>query len=213
MKMKKQMGLILILVLFVSACSSTGSQEAARVELSADYAEDALSVEMQLVVGSLILDESDQPINAELASNLVPYWKMYLSLAESDTAAPEEMDAVISEIQGMMTQDQVGYIAGLQLTQDSMMTLLDDSGITEQLSLESMGTGDGTGERPEGMVPGSGAGGGAGAGADVEGMDPELIATMQAEREEEGAELLSANRMLVPLIEQLIFQLEGMTNS
>ena len=213
MKMKKQMGLILILVLFVSACSSTGSQEAARVELSADYAEDALSVEMQLVVGSLILDESDQPINAELASNLVPYWKMYLSLAESDTAAPEEMDAVISEIQGMMTQDQVGYIAGLQLTQDSMMTLLDDSGITEQLSLESMGTGDGTGERPEGMVPGSGAGGGAGAGADVEGMDPELIATMQAEREAEGADLLSANRMLVPLIEQLIFQLEGMTNS
>ena len=213
MKMKKQMGLILILVLFVSACSSTGSQEAARVELSADYAEDALSVEMQLVVGSLILDESDQPINAELASNLVPYWKMYLSLAESDTAAPEEMDAVISEIQGMMTQDQVGYIAGLQLTQDSMMTLLDDSGITEQLSLESMGTGDGTGERPEGMVPGSGAGGGAGAGADVEGMDPELIATMQAEREEEGADLLSANRMLVPLIEQLIFQLEGMKNS
>ncbi len=213
MKMKKQMGLILILVLFVSACSSTGSQEAARVELSADYAEDALSVEMQLVVGSLILEESDQALNAELASDLVPYWKMYLSLAESDTAAPEEMDAVISEIQGMMTQDQVGYIAGLQLTQESMMILLDDSGITEQLSLETMGTGDGTGERPEGMVPGSGAGGGAGAGAGVEGMDPELIATMQAEREAEGAESISANRMLVPLIEQLILQLEGMTNS
>ena len=213
MKMKKQMGLILILVLFVSACSSTGSQEAALVELSADYAEDALSVEMQLVVGSLILDESDQPINTELASNLVPYWKMYLSLAESDTAAPEEMDGVISEIQGMMTQDQVSYIAGLQLTQESMMTLLDDSGITEQLSLESMGTGDGTGEKPEGMVPGSGAGGGAGAGAGMEGMDPELIATMQAEREEEGAESSSANRMLVPLIEQLILQLDGIAGS
>ena len=209
MKMKKQMGLILILVLFISACSSTGSQEAALVELSNDYAEDALSVEMQLVVGSLILDESDQPINAELASDLVPYWKMYLSLAESDSAAPEEMDAVLSEIQGMMTQDQVGYIAGLQLTQESMMTLLDDSGIMGQLSLESMGTGDSAGERPEGMVPGSGAGGGAG----MEGMDPELIATMQAEREEEGAESSNANRMLVPLIEQLILQLEGMTNS
>ena len=213
MKMKKQMGLILILVLFVSACSSTGSQEAARVELSADYAEDALSVEMQLVVGSLILEESDKAVTTELASSLVPYWKMYLSLAESDTAAPEEMDGVISEIQGMMTQDQVSYIAGLQLTQESMMTLLDDSGITEQLSLESMGTGDGTGEKPEGMVPGSGAGGGAGAGAGMEGMDPELIATMQAEREEEGAESSSANRMLVPLIEQLILQLDGIAGS
>ena len=213
MKMKKQMGLIVILVLFISACSSTGSQEAAGVELSNDYAEDALSVEMQLVVGSLILEESDKAVTAELASSLVPYWKMYLSLAESDTAAPEEMDGVISEIQGMMTQDQVSYIAGLQLTQESMMTLLDDSGITEQLSLESMGTGDGTGEKPEGMVPGSGAGGGAGAGAGMEGMDPELIATMQAEREEEGAESSSANRMLVPLIEQLILQLDGIAGS
>ncbi len=213
MKMKKQMGLILILVLFVSACSSTGSQEAARVELSNDYAEDALSVEMQLVVGSLILEESDKAVTAELASSLVPYWKMYLSLAESDTAAPEEMDAVMSEIQALMTQDQVSYIAGLQLTQESMMILLNDSGIMEQLSLESMGTGDGTGEKPEGMVPGSGAGGGAGAGAGMEGMDPELIATMQAEREEEGAESSSANRMLVPLIEQLILQLDGIAGS
>ena len=213
MKMKKQMGLILILVLFVSACSSTGSQEAAGVELSNDYAEDALSVEMQLVVGSLILEESDQAVTSELASSLVPYWKMYLSLAESDTAAPEEMDAVMSEIQALMTQDQVSYIAGLQLTQESMKTLLDDSGIMEQLSMESIGTGDGTGERPEGMVPGSGLGGGAGAGVDTEGMDPELVATMQAEREEEGAESVSANRLLVPLIEQLILQLEGIAGS
>ncbi len=138
---------------------------------------------------------------------------MYLSLAESDTAAPEEMDAVMSEIQALMTQDQVSYIAGLQLTQESMMILLNDSGIMEQLSLESMGTGEGTGERPEGMVPGSGAGGGAGAGAGMEGMDPELIATMQAEREEEGTESSSANRMLVPLIEQLILQLDGIAGS
>jgi len=209
MKMKKKMGLILILVLFVSACSSTGSQETAGVELSNDYAEDALSVEMQLVVGSLILEESDKAVTAELASSLVPYWKMYLSLAESDTTAPEEMDAVMSEIQALMTQDQVSYIAGLQLTQESMTILLNDSGIMEQLSLESMGTGDGTGERPEGMVPGSGAGAGAG----KEGMDPELIATMQAEREEEGAESSNTNRMLVPLIEQLILQLDGIAGS
>ena len=209
MKMKKIMGLILILVLFVSACSSTGSQETAGVELSNDYAEDALSVEMQLVVGSLILEESDKAVTAELASSLVPYWKMYLSLAESDTTAPEEMDAVMSEIQALMTQDQVSYIAGLLLTQESMTILLNDSGIMEQLSLESMGTGDGTGERPEGMVPGSGAGAGAG----KEGMDPELIATMQAEREEEGAESSNTNRMLVPLIEQLILQLDGIAGS
>ena len=213
MKMKKQLGLILILVLFASACSSTGSQESTRVVLSTDYAEDALSVEMQLVVGSLILGESDQAVNSELASSLVPYWKMYISLAESDSAAVEEMDGVVSEIQALMTDDQVGYIAGLQLTQESMKILLDDSGIMDQLSLESMGTGDGTGERPEGMVPGSGAGAGAGAGMDSEGMDPELIATMQAEREEEGAESVSANRLLVPLIEELILQLEGIAGS
>ncbi|MCD6424899.1 MAG: hypothetical protein J7L35_05295 [Anaerolineales bacterium] len=213
MKMKTQMGLVLILVLFISACSSTGSQESTRVVLSNDYAEDALSVEMQLVVGSLILEESDQALNPELASSLVSYWKLYLSLAESDTAAVEEMDSVVSEIQALMTQDQVSYIAGLQLTQESLTTLLDDLGIIEQLSLEIIGTGDGTGERPEGIVPGSGSGGGAGAGVNMEGMDPELIATMQAEREEEGAESVRANRLLVPLIEQLILKLEGIAGS
>ena len=211
--MKTQMGLVLILVLFISACSSTGSQESTRVVLSNDYAEDALSVEMQLVVGSLILEESDQALNPELASSLVSYWKLYLSLAESDTAAVEEMDSVVSEIQALMTQDQVSYIAGLQLTQESLTTLLDDLGIIEQLSLEIIGTGDGTGERPEGIVPGSGSGGGAGAGVNMEGMDPELIATMQAEREEEGAESVRANRLLVPLIEQLILKLEGIAGS
>ena len=211
--MKTQMGLVLILVLFISACSSTGSQESTRVVLSNDYAEDALSVEMQLVVGSLILEESDQALNPELASSLVSYWKLYLSLAESDTAAVEEMDSVVSEIQALMTQDQVSYIAGLQLTQESLATLLDDLGIIEQLSLEIIGTGDGTGERPEGIVPGSGSGGGAGAGVNMEGMDPELNATMQAEREEEGAESVRANRLLVPLIEQLILKLEGIAGS
>jgi len=65
--MKKQMGLILILMLFVSACSSTGSQESTQVVLTNDYAEDALSVEMQLVVGSLILEESDQVVNPNVS--------------------------------------------------------------------------------------------------------------------------------------------------
>ena len=68
---------------------------------------------------------------------------------------------------------------------------------------EGLGTREGT--RSEGMQPGDGSG--AGGGADMETINPELIATMQAEREEEDGGS-GGNRLVVPLIEYLISQLE-----
>ncbi len=103
MSYKKQLGILLMVVfLLLSACSSdsseltdnglspdTGQSEdglnADRVELTDDYAEDALSVNMQLVVGSLLMENTDLEFDSEMAEKLLPYWKMYKVLAESDT--------------------------------------------------------------------------------------------------------------------------------
>jgi len=224
MSYKKQFGILLVVVfLLLSACGSNSSEltdnglspdagqsedgsNADRGELTEDYADDALSVRMQLVVGSLLLEETELALDAEMAEKLLPYWKMYKVLAESDTKAPEEMDAVIDQIQETMTVDQLSYIADLQITQEIMMILVGDLGINEKIITEGM-KGAGTGvDRPEGFVPGSGRG----ADKDVN-IDPELMATKQAAREVAGDGMMS--RMTIPLVEELISLLEEKAGS
>jgi len=191
--------------------SSTGeeSQTRSRDELRADFADNALQPASQLILGTFILEETEYAVNAELAPNLVPYWKLYRSLLESDTTAPEELVALIDEIQNVMEADQVNFIASLELTQEDLMTYMNESGILENLRPE--GTEGEEGERPgrpDGMPAGTGPGGGQGGGMD--GVDPEVMATMQAEREAAGGGM-GGNRLITPLIEALIELLESKT--
>ena len=224
----KKPGVLIIVVMLLSACGSktteidgvekiegqAGNLEADREQLRADFADDALSPALQLVVGTLILEETDLVVDAELAATLLPYWKLYSTLLGSDSTAPEELTGLINEIQGLMTDEQINYIVGLELTQESMGTLIDELGIMVNLRPEGSSAGDGSGtNRPEGMPEGTRPGGGQGGGpGGADGMDPELMATMQARRAEEGG-ALGTNRMIRPLIEQLISLLEGKFSS
>ncbi|NOQ40257.1 MAG: hypothetical protein GQ562_08045 [Anaerolineales bacterium] len=227
MTYKKQLGILLMVVfLLLSACSSnssdltdnglspdTGQSEdglnADRVELTDDYAEDALSIAQQLTLGSLLLEETDLAVDPELASDLIPYWKLYRSLLGSDTTAPEELDSLLKEIQEIMTAEQVSFIANLQLNQETMMTLVNEMGIFD---LKQDGTGEGgigfipPEGLPDGVRPGGGQGGGQGGGDGS--IDPELMATKQAERAAAGGGRQS-NRLTIPLVEALISLLEG----
>ena len=225
MSYKKQLGILLMVVfLLLSACSSNSSEltdnglspdtgqseeglDGGRVELTEDYADDALSVRMQLLVGSLLLENTDLSVDSVMAEELLPYWKMYKVLAESDTKAQEEMDAVIGQIQDTMTADQLSYIVDLQITQETMLTLVSDLGINEKFISEGMKEGAGTGvDRPEGFVPGSGRGGGQDGN-----IDPELMATKQAAREDAGDGMMS--RLTIPLVDELISLLEEKAGS
>ena len=224
MNWMKKLGVLIIVVLLLSACGSittdvdgedtnedqAGNSEADRERLSMDFADDALSPALQLVVGTLILEETDLAVDAELAETLLPYWKLYVSLLDSDSTAPEELTGLINEIERLMTAEQINYIAGLELTQARMGTLIDEMGIMANLRPDGSGEGDGTRpDRPEGMPEGTRPGGGQGGGpGGAEGVDPELMATMQARRAEEGGSL-GVNRMSRPLIDALIGILEG----
>lgn len=224
MNWMKKLGVLFIVVLLLSACGSktaevdgvdvqTGSSEIDNSGLSTDYADDALSPALQLVVGTLTLEDTELVVDVELAETLIPYWKLYISLLESDSTAPEELTGLINEIEGLMTSEQINYIAGLELTQESMGTLISDLGVMDNLRSDGSGEGDGTRpNRPEGMPEGTRPGGGQGGGSGAEGMDPELMATMQAGRVDEGGSL-GANRMIRPLIEHLISLLEEKINS
>ena len=97
MSYMKRIGILFVVLLMLTACGSNTAavDEIDKTELNADYAEDALSVAQQLTLGSLLLEETDLAVDAEQALDLVPYWKLYKSLLESDTTASEELDALV----------------------------------------------------------------------------------------------------------------------
>jgi hypothetical protein len=238
MKKYLKIGLLVILLLILGACGADAaagavgagdtassadqegndsgagaSQELVRKELRTDYAEDALSPASQLILGTMMLEETDYPVDANLAAALVPYWKVYKSLLDSDTAAPEELTAIIAQIQEVMTADQLNYIASLDLTQQDLTDYLNESGLLEALRPDGAAAGEGNRpNRPEGMPEGTGPGGGqsGGLGGAAEGLDPSLAATMEARREEMGgAGGSGGSRMILSLLDAVIALLES----
>ena len=198
--------LTLVLALALSACggadSTTGSEAAGAGGLNADY-ENALSVQLQLSVGTFNLEGTDLAVDVEQAAELLPLWQVLNGLNESGTAAAEEIDALVSQIEETMTTEQVASIAAMQLTRESMGEIMQEYAL-------SMGGGEAP---PEGFVPGQGrngssvpglSSGGQGRSGDT-GMSPEQTATDQAERESGGSSMM--NSRIARVIAEGVIQL------
>lgn len=161
----------LLLVMTLSACSSTANQgDSAAAKVADSSGEEAPVQEpdiavtpradqerempqaLQLALGIFQLEETDHPVNAEQAAMLMTLWKAARSLSESETVAAEELQAVVNQIQETMTPEQLDLILSMELTSEDMNT------IAEELGLEIGFGGFGN-------------------------MDPEVRATMQAARE------------------------------
>jgi len=196
-------------------------------KLKTDYAEDALSPVAQLALGTIMLEDTEHPVDSDMAAELLPYWQLYLNMMNSDTAAQQEQDSLIADIQTVMDEDQMNYIAGLELTQEDLMSMGTQLNLADRTSVQDGENSDTGSTRqngrgvppdgmPEGLGPGDGGfGGGPGGGQDGQAVDPELMATMQAQRGDFGGvgSGLGANRMLQPLIQALIDLLESKTAS
>lgn len=149
MKVKKMIILIclLMLVFLQAACSSAPETAEDNVEsssnqvsidseqagadktrLSDNYA-DALSMQTQLALGTLQLEDTDLAVDETLAAELLPLWRAVQSLGNSETAAEEEVRAVINQIQDTMKPEQITAIAGMELTEESMTALIDEGGL------------------------------------------------------------------------------------
>ncbi len=179
--MKKRIVLLglLILILFLAACGSDSEKTSSDIEigeslliensgaaakdvtrLKNDYA-GALSVQTQLALGTLQLEDSDLAVDEVLAVELLPLWRAVQSLGNSETAAEAEVRAVINQIQDTMMPEQISAIADMELTEESMTTLIEEGGL-------AFGPGGGRGlaggEADSEGVGGGFAGGGPGGG-------------------------------------------------
>jgi hypothetical protein len=212
--MKKTIPTILLaLTLLISACASTppvteaaappiveeviqnpaaqppaAPQESGQFEsniLNADY-ENAVSVAMQLLLGTIQLEGTANAITTEQAAALTPLWTNYKSISESmrpqgdpsqgqSNATPQpvgiglqtQLDEIIKQIQSVMTADQIKAIAAMQITRETAQTIMQEQGITmggPQQGNGGMPGGGGQppadGNMPQGTPPAGGPGGG-----------------------------------------------------
>jgi hypothetical protein len=214
----------MLLVLCLTACSPASSD----TQVASDAANPELPITTQLVVGTMKLDGTEHEVTSEQAAVLLPLWQVYSELSVSDTAAQEEIDALVEQIQGTLTTEQMKAITDMQLTRQDTFALMQEKGINpgggqgfsaEQIATAQAGRASGGGFTPPdgggfappdggGFAPPDGAGGfpgGTGQGSGGESLSPEQIATAQAGRASGAG---GPNRIPTALIDLLIKYLE-----
>lgn len=250
MKRKKWLlGLLVLFLLALTACSGNANSDSEVDDVSGGVGaenqnqtgETGMDEVNQLIVGTLLLDGTENEVSASQAADMLPLWQLYQTMASEDWTASEELQAIVNQIKALFTEEQQALMATFDYT--NPMALMGVAGLGDS----DAGTGDrengfewlmpedgGFGEPPEGgnfqgglEMPRSGddrAGGGPGGGGDfadggMEGgfggmgaggnVDPEAMATAQAERGGSGF----VNRQSLMFLPALIEYLEGIASS
>jgi hypothetical protein len=202
-------GLLVIVVLGLAACGAGGAEETSQTATDTSVAgADAITTgveltdEMRLMLGTMKLDEVGLVPDADQAAELLVLWQAYRSLATSDTSAPQEIEAVLGQIEKTMTAEQMASIEAMDLGQEDLSVFLEAfrgsiaAGDSDGAGGFFFGQGGAGGEGggftpPDGVLlfgpngPGGGAGGpafGGGGGGAIEEINPEMLATAQAVR-------------------------------
>jgi len=190
-------------------------------QVRARLAEGEIPVQTQLILGTLQLETTDLAVNSVQAAELAPLWKAMRSLTTSDTAAAAEIEALLEQIQDVMTTEQLEAISAFEITPEDMRTIIQDLGL-EFGPPEGFEGFDGEGFNPDqfrqqfggGGPGGPGGGGGQGPGGQFGGgpegfqggggdFDPEAFATQRAERGLEGFGGRAGGFLFEPLIQLL----------
>jgi hypothetical protein len=196
--MKKiAISVFVILMLTLTACgaASSGTQQAASTQQNG-----SLPIQEQVLIGTFKLEGTPQAVTAQQAAQLLPLWQVYKDLSGSDTAAQEEIDGLVQQIQDTMTPEQMQAIKDMNLTRQDVFTVMQAQGISfggqggQNLSPEQIATlqarrGSGNGfTPPQGGFQGGGGGGGGfpGGGPGGQNFTPQQQATAQARRANGG---------------------------
>jgi hypothetical protein len=213
--MKKNIFLTLIVTLLLTACGGgVATSQSTDNGTQFDPTARELPLSTKLAIGTLKLEGTDNAVASDQAADLLPLWQVLNTLSSSDNASQEEITAVIEQIQGTMTPEQLQAIDDMGLTGQDIFTAMQELGLVQAPQVNAEGTpqangGFRGGQGPGGDFPGGGPGGGNGGrnGPDGQGFSPEQIATAQARRTQNGGGF--SNRMMTPLVEAVIKLLES----
>ena len=84
-------------------CAADGLRQSHAASSSASF---AITPETKLALGTLKLEGTPLAVDKATAAKLLPLWQLLLQLNTSSAAAPQEVTAVIDEIQATMTPAQ-----------------------------------------------------------------------------------------------------------
>lgn len=123
---------------------------------------DAVSVAEQLLTGTFMLADTNLSLTGEQTAQLIPLWTS-LKEAVQNSAAQEQTDAILQQIESTLTAEQVKAIVDFRITRQSMMSVLQDKGVTMGGPQGNSGpNGSGGGTPPDGTPPAGGSGNGNG---------------------------------------------------
>jgi len=190
--MKPRITITIILALatlLLAACG--GGESPAPASLDADESstldtsyDNALAVRNQLALGTLNLEDTPQAVTADQAATLIPLWQALRGTMNSGAAAQAEVDALLKQIEGAMSAEQLSTIRAMKLTQGDLRAWAQSQGL-------SAGTG-------------SGSGVGSGQPSSGQGLSPEERATRQAEREAQGSNSGGLSKALIDAVITLL---------
>jgi hypothetical protein len=151
---------LVLFTLTLTACASTARRPGAAS--SGGPAAVELPTQTKLVLGTINLEETDNAVTAEQAKELLPMFYVLQGLNDSDTAAQEEIDGLVNQIQETLTADQVQAIDNMSLSMRDVFALT--QGGSGQPNSSGASSATGAGGPPEmgggGMPGGSGPSGG-----------------------------------------------------
>ena len=139
----------------------TEAEETTPVTTLTDDFDDALSVQAQLAVGTIQLEDTELAVDEATAAQILPLWQAVQALGQSETTAEAEVNAVLKQIQNTMTAEQIAEIAGMQLTTTRFQEMLEAGEITFGRNRPGGAGGEGGAGPPQGGRAGGGFGGGA----------------------------------------------------
>jgi hypothetical protein len=120
--------IVSVLTLILSACNGTSNAGAPVADAQGGRSAGELSMPMQIAIGTIKLDGTGNGVTAGQAKQLLPLWETLQVLDASDTAATEEKDALLTQIQETMTPEQTQAITGLNLTRQDMFSIMQSQG-------------------------------------------------------------------------------------
>jgi len=110
--------------------------------LTADF-ENAVNIQMQLLVGTLQLEGTSLAVTADQISELLSLWQLIRSLTGTGTAAQAEIDAVLGQIQETMSTEQIQAIRDMQITSDDYQAQMEALGFSVGIYSQNPGAGSG----------------------------------------------------------------------
>ena len=207
---------ILILVLIATALAGCGGEQATPAPVDTGEGEtqssavldtsypNALDVSGQLALGTMRLEETENAVTSEQATALLPLWQ---AIQGGTLQGEAETNAVLAQIGGKMTPEQLAAIAALQLSQDDLRAWVQDQGLSLGTSSEERATrqAEGGGQEHLPQLPGGGQGGGKGGlGSGSAGLSQEEIEAMRATAEASGGRAGASGQQFTLLLEPLV---------